>query len=166
MIPHQPPPHHHHPELHQPPSPTSPIQVVYTSNYPTPTPHHHNIKPPHSHAPMHMHRPKHGPACPSSQTKIRPLLTCRHSDYMILLLVLQILICDKLHQNLKLDFKVFFFNVASLHTGRFFIYSLFRFHFSYVLFCVLRVKYNNTLIFLAPTFFTRWRRPFNQTFFI
>ena len=28
----------------------------------------------------------HGPACPSSQTQIRPHLTCRHLNYMILLL--------------------------------------------------------------------------------
>ena len=44
--------------------------------------------PPPTLQPMHhaMHRPMHGPVCPSSQTPIRPHLTCRHSDYMILLL--------------------------------------------------------------------------------
>ena len=40
------------------------------------------------HAPMHhpCTDPMHGPACPSSQTQIRPHLTSRHQDYMILLL--------------------------------------------------------------------------------
>ena len=44
------------------------------------------------HHPMHhtmhhtMHQPMHVPACPSTKTQIRPLLTCRHQDYMILLL--------------------------------------------------------------------------------
>ena len=49
-------------------------------------------------------------------------------------------------------------------TGRPLIYSLFNFHFSYVLFYVLQVKYNNMFIrCFSPTFSTRWRQPFNQT---
>ena len=51
----------------------------------------HTLSPPPpttTHTPMHnaMHRPMHSRACPSSQTPIRPLLTYRHRDYMILLL--------------------------------------------------------------------------------
>ena len=53
----------------------------------TPSPHHHHIsittQPPMQ---QPMHRPMHGPACPSSQTPIPWLVTCRHRDYMILLL--------------------------------------------------------------------------------
>ena len=65
----------------------------------------------------------------------------------------------------KIYIFFFFFMLLPL-TGRSFfkIYLLFRFHFSYVLCCVLRVKYNNIIFFLTPTFSTRWRRPFNQTF--
>ena len=50
-------------------------------------------------------------------------------------------------------FFFFFLNVATLFTGRSLIYLLFRFHFSYVLFYVLRVKDNNMLIiFLSMSF--------------
>ena len=48
----------------------------------------------------------------------------------------------------------FFIYVAT--TGRSLIYSLFRFHFSYVLFYVLQVKYNNMLInFLSMSILAR-----------
>ena len=44
-----------------------------------------------------MHHPctdvMHGPACPSSQNQIRPLLTYRHQDYMILLPCLSLFEC-------------------------------------------------------------------------
>ena len=44
-----------------------------------PPPHHHHIS-------ITMQQPMHGPACSSSQTPIPWLVTCRHRDYMILLL--------------------------------------------------------------------------------
>ena len=80
MIPHQPPPHHHHPDRSQPTNPGSVhMQYFHPPSHITTT----------THAPCHappMHRPMLGPACPSTKNQIWPLLTCRHSDYMILLL--------------------------------------------------------------------------------
>ena len=76
VIPHQPPLHQQQPDCSQPPSPTSPIQVVYTCSYPTPytsstsTP---STPPPIHHAMHHtMHPSMHGAACPSPYTQSYP----------------------------------------------------------------------------------------------
>ena len=82
-------------------------ETVYTCIYPTPIWHTtHAWRRVHRHAPMpctmHHERPSwpsqnamhhpctdamHGPACPSTKTQIPPHQTCRHQDYMILLLL-------------------------------------------------------------------------------
>ena len=64
------------------------IQEEHPSIFTTPTTHH-LITLTTTNAPGHappMHQPIHGPACPSSQTPIRPHLTYRHWHYMKLLL--------------------------------------------------------------------------------
>ena len=72
-----PPPHHivqhhhyHHPLMH------------HAMHHPMHHPMHSPAWPP----PNGMHQPMHSPGCPSSQNQIRPHLTYRHRDYMILLL--------------------------------------------------------------------------------
>ena len=60
-------------------------------------------------------------------------------------------------------YRIFFFLLLLLlpSPGRSLIYSLFNFHFSYVLSYLLRVKYNNMLI-ISLHVIPNWRSPFNR----
>ena len=76
---------------------------IQNQTFPT-SPHH---LPPYTHAPPPMHRPMQSPACPSTKYPIPWLATCRHRDYMILLLVLEVYFSLDLGEILPIFFQIY-----------------------------------------------------------